>query len=232
MGTISLTDPIAGTAIEAALVAGNNAALIAAINGGLDANNWASGKIFHPNKILQDSATTGQALVWNGTSFAPATVSAAPLARAAVTVADSLNTLSTTSSTGADVLTAQMVVTFTAPSSGNVIVELNGMCRIATSGIAVASSDNNYIWLLRDSGGDVANTEQIARQYTNPTQAATQDWQVTHVRIVKTGLTGGNSYTWKWGHRRTTTSGSGTVTASIRYGANNGFASMTVWPIS
>lgn len=229
MGTISLTDPTAGTQIEAALVTGNNAALIAAINGGLDANNWASGKIFHPNKIIQDSATVGQALLWNGTNWAPGAVSAGPLGRATVTVGDSLNTISTTSSTSADVLGA-LSVTFTAPSSGNVFVDLNGMCRIVTSGIASASSDNNYIWGLRDSGGDVANTEQIVRQFTNPTQAATQDWQVVQVRLFKSGLTGGNSYTWKWAHRRTTTSGGGTITASLRYGVGNGFASMTVWP--
>jgi hypothetical protein len=51
----------------------NALALIQATLNGLDQNNFASGKIFDPAKLQQSSATTGQALVWNGTTWAPAT---------------------------------------------------------------------------------------------------------------------------------------------------------------
>lgn len=35
---------------------------------------WAAGKIIDPTQIKQGGATTGQALAWNGTDYAPATV--------------------------------------------------------------------------------------------------------------------------------------------------------------
>jgi hypothetical protein len=78
MATITLTLPTAGTVITAGLHATNYTAIQGAINGGLDTANWASGKIFAPSKFLQEGATNGQAIVWNGSIWAPATPSSAP----------------------------------------------------------------------------------------------------------------------------------------------------------
>lgn len=230
MGTLSLTNFVTGADILASGHNSNNSALLAAINGGLDTANWNTGKIFHPNKVLQDGASNGQALVWDGTDWSPANVSASPRAWAFLTASGSATTTSTSSATAADIDAVNFVMTFLAPSAGNVLVELNGLCRMSTSSASV-SSDNNYIWNIRDSGGDVSGTEQVVRQFVNPSASATQEWQICHARIFVSGLVGGNSYTWKWGHRRTTTTGIGTATGSIKYGTGNGFASMTVWPI-
>lgn len=67
MGTITLTLPIAGQKIQAGLHASNYASLQTLLNGGIDGSN------------LDDmGATSGQALVWNGTSWAPAAVAGVP----------------------------------------------------------------------------------------------------------------------------------------------------------
>lgn len=72
MPTITLTLPIAGTGITAGLHATNYTTIQTAVNG-LDANNWAAGKIFAPSKLTQEGATVGQVPVWNGSIWAPAT---------------------------------------------------------------------------------------------------------------------------------------------------------------
>lgn len=77
MASITLTDPVAGTVVSAGLHANNNSALRTAVNGGLDTANWAAGKIFAPSKLMQEAATTGQAIVWNGTTWVPTTISTA-----------------------------------------------------------------------------------------------------------------------------------------------------------
>lgn len=65
MPTINLTLPVAGQGVTAGLHATNYAALQSLLNGGLDADN------------LDDmGASAGQALVYNGTSWAPASAGA------------------------------------------------------------------------------------------------------------------------------------------------------------
>lgn len=71
MATITLTLPVSGTVITAGLHANNYTSIQSAINGGLDQNNFAAGKIFDNTKIMQGGAVTGQSLVWNGTSWVP-----------------------------------------------------------------------------------------------------------------------------------------------------------------
>lgn len=71
MGVIVLSDPVSGTLADATVIANNNSAIKAAINGGIDNNNFAAGKIFDPSKLMQNGATTGQALLWNGSNWAP-----------------------------------------------------------------------------------------------------------------------------------------------------------------
>jgi hypothetical protein len=78
MGTISLTSPVAGTTITAGLHATNYTTIQTVINGNLDANNWAAGKIFAPSKLLQEGAASNQVLAWNGTIWAPSTPTSSP----------------------------------------------------------------------------------------------------------------------------------------------------------
>lgn len=75
MGTISLQLPVSGTIVTAGLHSSNYGTLQTVINGGLDNNNFASGKIFDPTKIMQSAATTGQTLIWNGTNWAAGSAS-------------------------------------------------------------------------------------------------------------------------------------------------------------
>jgi len=49
----------------------NALALIQATMNAIDQNNFASGKIFDPTKIQQGGASTSQALIWDGSNWAP-----------------------------------------------------------------------------------------------------------------------------------------------------------------
>jgi hypothetical protein len=71
MGTVSLTDPVSGTTSDATMIANNNTALESCLNGGIDAANFAAGKILAPSKLTQEAAATNQLLAWNGTSWVP-----------------------------------------------------------------------------------------------------------------------------------------------------------------
>lgn len=71
MATITLTLPVTGTIVTAGLHSSNYGTIQTVINGGLDNNNFATGKIFDPSKLMQDAATNGQGLVWNGSQWAP-----------------------------------------------------------------------------------------------------------------------------------------------------------------
>lgn len=79
MPTVALENIPDGADANAAPLRNNFAAVQAAVNA-LDANNWAAGKQFHPDKIMQDGAGLGQALVWGGTDWAPATIASAGFA--------------------------------------------------------------------------------------------------------------------------------------------------------
>lgn len=103
------------------------------------------------------------------------------------------STVGTSSSTFADVDAANLKVTFTAPPSGNVLVNLEGM--------GFSSTTTTYAWNLRDSGGDVAGTKRDI--YYNSSNTIR-----IRCGIYVSGLTPGASYTWKWGHGLTFGSGS------------------------
>jgi hypothetical protein len=119
-------------------------------------------------------------------------------------------TVNTTSGTFADIDATNLVVTFTAPASGQVIVRLE-------SG-SVGATTSELSWNIRESTSDVGGTAQAVHyNFTG------------NVRLCKsvliTGLTAGSSHTYKWGHART--SGSGTV--GTLYGGGWGQAVMEVW---
>ncbi len=94
---------------------------------------------------------------------------------------DSLYTISATSNT--DVDATNLAVTFTVPSSGNVLVELSGF-----SGGSASAYER---WQLRESSSNVGPVQSVA-------------WggaEVTFMmaRFYITGLTPGASKTYKWG---------------------------------
>lgn len=76
MGLIDLSTykPVSGTNADANQVANGFQTLQNVINGGIDNNNFAAGKIFDNTKIMQGGAALGQGLVWNGTSWVPASL--------------------------------------------------------------------------------------------------------------------------------------------------------------
>lgn len=115
----------------------------------------------------------------------------------------------TTSTTFVDVNATNLAVTFTAPSSGKVLVRLTATCQISGSG---ATMD----WSLRTGTTDLA---------TNFRVAATVNVEARSVPLIITGLTPGTSYTYKWSYRRTAAAG---TNVTIYAGAGAGAATMEV----
>ncbi len=87
-----------------------------------------------------------------------------------------------------DVDAANLVVTFTAPPSGAVLVRLTGL------GTRVDTTATKIYWGLRDGSGYVAGTGGKVVDSTGVMFSISQAFTVT-------GLTPGTSYTWKWAHR-------------------------------
>ena len=71
MPTISLTLPVSATVITAGLHSTNYTLIQNLVNGSLDNNNIATNAGIAVSKLGQSGAATGQALVWNGTAWAP-----------------------------------------------------------------------------------------------------------------------------------------------------------------
>lgn len=117
----------------------------------------------------------------------------------------------TGATTFGDADAANLAVTFT-PTTSEVMVVLSGVGKIS-------NATDAHRWNLRDSGGDVADTHTYVGHNTN--------LQRVTVPIVVTGLTAGNSYTYKWGIA--TTNASSTVTLQV--GAFYGDALMEVWGV-
>jgi hypothetical protein len=124
--------------------------------------------------------------------------------------------VSTTSTSLSDVDATNLAITFTAPLSGAVIVQLHGMALAASSSTQIA-------WGLREGSSDIANSSRIIAM----TGSATSDLalQTGIYQFKVTGLTAGSSYTYKWAHRRR----SGTGTAQTIYGGNENVAHMIVY---
>jgi hypothetical protein len=118
-------------------------------------------------------------------------------------------TVSTTSSTMADVDATNLAITFDVPASGKVVVTLNGW-------LAGAGPSTTYNWGLRESTTTVADA--IVAFATGSAQ-----FRET-VRFLITGLTPGASKTYKWAHRLS----SGSNSSGITYGGANIGITMTV----
>lgn len=122
-----------------------------------------------------------------------------------------LASYTTTGTTAADVDATNLVVTFTAPASGKVLIRLSG-----PGGASGSAADNMY-WELRESTAVVAGPA-IAETGTgtaNRRPAAT---------FVVTGLTASSSHTYKWAWH----SNAGTNTCRLYAGGGAGAAIMEV----
>lgn len=106
-----------------------------------------------------------------------------------------------------DVDAANLVITFTAPQSGSVLVKMTAYA---------VSITQSFYFNLRDGSGDVANTSMFM-------SAPLGDKRV-HYACLVSGLNPGQSYTWKWG-ARVHTGGTG----SLYSGPVQGPAVMEVW---
>ena len=85
MGVINLAPykPVPGTVGDANAIANAFTTLEAVLNGGIDNNNFAAGKIFDPAKLMQNGATALQVLAWDtGTAtWKPTTVGSLSVAK-------------------------------------------------------------------------------------------------------------------------------------------------------
>lgn len=93
----------------------------------------------------------------------------------------------TSSTTLVDIDATNLAVTFTAPSSGAVIV---GM-----SGLATQTGGQTLFWGLRSGATDVASRWMLDRGATDAFNIGLS------LDLKVSGLTPGNSYTYKWAHR-------------------------------
>jgi hypothetical protein len=164
------------------------------------------------------AGTNGQVLVADSTQTTGVKWAAAAGATTSLLAfknyAPARTTVNVTSTTLVDVDATNLVVTFTAPPSGNVIVSLSACVLTANAASA------NMAW----AGSAVANTQSEVN-YTQQTGLAAIEYRTT-ARIGVTGLTPGNSYTYTWAHCRP----SGTYgTSSTGYGTDLGPAVMEVW---
>lgn len=119
--------------------------------------------------------------------------------------------VSTTSSSHADIDATNIVVSFTAPPSGTILLRFTAYVGLAPS---CALS-----WNLRDGGGDIANT--ASRCAYQGDQSVAKAW-------TKAGLTPGTLYTYKIGHARIL----GAATAETRYGGQYGPAILEVFAVN
>lgn len=107
-----------------------------------------------------------------------------------------------TSATLADIDSGNLVVTFTVPSSGKVLVTF--------SATVVVANSTSLEWGLREGSSAVAgSTVQAGYAFNTVTPRITAS-------VMITGLTPGESKTWKWAAARIT----GTGTAATYYGGD------------
>jgi hypothetical protein len=125
-----------------------------------------------------------------------------------------------TSASFVDVDSTNLVVAFTGPPSGKVLVSLTAFANVSTTG-------NTLAWNVRSGSSDVTGTNAAVHYFANTSGSPDYEHRATH-RFVVSGLTAGTSYSYKWGHART--SGSGTVRTQC--GGNIGPAVMEVWAVN
>lgn len=83
---------------------------------------WKSGLIFDPSQIKQNAAASGQALAWNGSIWAPATVGGGAVVYKKTTQKDVVNTTTKTDLFNAEITIGAGVMT----SSGRMLITAGG----------------------------------------------------------------------------------------------------------
>lgn len=158
-------------------------------------------------RLGSGSATSSTFLRGDSAWAAPAT-GGEPIARMTY---DTAKDVSTTSASFADVDSANLVITFTAPAGGSVYVILEA--------VAYASSVA-YHWGLRETSSDVAGSDVRVLE-----TVAGEAYVRSRVFLGPfTGLSG--SYTWKWSHRVSSGGSTGTLQSG---GTTDSPAIMEVW---
>jgi hypothetical protein len=203
--TFSFQTGTASGAISTRTMGGNwrSAAAITSLSLILNSGNWDTGSKFTLYGIGSTNSgpnTTSNLLAY--TSYNPA----------------SATSVTTSSSTFADVDATNLSVTFTVPPSGKVLIR-------QTAVAVVNNASAVYAWNLRTTGGsDVSGTANTIQVNTNMAKISAAS--------VITGLTPGASLTYRWGHEVSSNSG------FIRYGDDGtssghyGPAIMEVWDAS
>lgn len=173
-------------------------------------------------KALVALGSVGQILRSAGPGLPPAFVNHAGELLAVTSYnPSSLTDVSITSTSGADVDATNLTITFTVPTSGNVLVCLTATAFSSTSAVGM-------LWLLRTTGGaNVAGT----KFRVTPASATTGLQFPVAYRVRVTGLTPGASQTYRWGAMMAASG-----TGHIRYGDDTnatgdeyGPAVMEVW---
>lgn len=108
----------------------------------------------------------------------------------------------------ADLDATNLVVTFEAPESGNVIVRLSTLCMPPGGG-------QTMFWAVR------AGTTVVDQSLSWIAQGTTSERRNANLRI--TGLTPAQSYTWKWCWK-----GSSTGTMTAYWGQSDGYGPATM----
>lgn len=128
----------------------------------------------------------------------------------------SMTSVNTASSTLVDIDATNLVVVFTVPPSGKVLVCLSARAEVSNAGLD---------WGLREGSSVVTNSRAIVN-YDNGA-----DGPRGHYRVLFTGLTRGDVKTWKWAHANIASGTPGT-----RYGGTGagdpGQALMEVWAVN
>lgn len=122
----------------------------------------------------------------------------------------SLATYTTTSGTSSDADATNLAATFTVPTSGNVLVRLTALGQVSAGSGAM-------FWQVRESTSVVSGDQQVCNATTAQNASRT-----TALRI--TGLTPGDSKTYKWGFHR-----DGTATGVFYAGGVAGPAVIEIW---
>lgn len=149
------------------------------------------------------TSTTPSAWLWGNADPTPAGGGVELLAYKEHTAGDE----TTTSTSLADLDATNAVVTFTAPSSGNVLIRL-------TAVVAPPQTAGGYVsWGLRESTTDIEGAvgESIAARAA---AATTVEYRSASMVWVRTGLTPSSSYTYKWSWATSTGTGNQKANAS------------------
>jgi hypothetical protein len=141
------------------------------------------------SRIVGKKATGGLAAL---TAAETALLSGGLLAAVSYNPATSVS-VATTSTTFADIDATNLVLPFTVPPSGKVLVRMSAA--VVTADLVAMN------WNLRDAGGDIAGTRAVVIRPAGGQRIR------ANTAIVVTGLTPGEAKSWKWGQARTTSTG-------------------------